>query len=734
MGSSLQEQIGVASGALHWDVGGFRLWQSSVPGVVLYVARELRLARESDRRYHAAVTQTRRWTKGSYEVTGGSALLGVFGDEDPLAFENEWVRVLLNKGYKEAPRPKFLPLPVRDVSVAATPGAGDGRPLPPPAGQTPSATLLFELTAGGAQAWPRAVLDKTTVSGSVRLSYTYPQMMPGASARVQVHGARVYTSLAATLHKAADGTLYGSFAAIGSAWNALVRDGAVTIALAGPGSAGGTAPADVGERLSEQAREKLFDVLFVGYQPPNPPAAGSGGSGDGTLYALRWRSPADAIDPGLTITVEGWTWLSASLEADLSALLGALDESYLHTTYAYASVPVTVAVAPFKAVSNVALSLDFGNVRAPEAPLFDAQGGTRQFLVTTERPETVQVAYRAKVAFKAATWPVVEIADSAALGPDGYAIVLKPEAWVRRHTLYMYVRAGNQIVHAPEDNPADYLAVTANYTAPYLPAPIRDAARITPAGPVELSYPVPPGSTPGRATLNVVGMVGGQMVSASQLALDENEDAVYLLVAGNKVQLVGKHAVTDESDALVGRLRAARARPLVVDGAGAADEEERDLDVSVDVSLIPQPTEVSCWAAALAMVVSARDFASTSPETVAEAAGMDVDTGYGWGDIQRAVATWNLVEEGPRSAMPGEWARLLEAWGPIWVVEVGAPYHAVVLAGVQGDGTPDGTWVTVVNPWPPGVGVVETKTFLDFDQEFGLGADAGAAMVHAVGE
>jgi hypothetical protein len=40
----------------------------------------------------------------------------------------------------------------------------------------------------------------------------------------------------------------------------------------------------------------------------------------------------------------------------------------------------------------------------------------------------------------------------------------------------------------------------------------------------------------------------------------------------------------------------------------------------------------------------------------------------------------------------------------------------------------------VVNPWPPGVGAVETKTFLDFDQEFGLGADAGAAMVHAVGE
>jgi hypothetical protein len=66
------------------------------------------------------------------------------------------------------------------------------------------------------------------------------------------------------------------------------------------------------------------------------------------------------------------------------------------------------------------------------------------------------------------------------------------------------------------------------------------------------------------------------------------------------------------------------------------------------------------------------------------------------------------------------------------VVEVGAPYHAVVLAGVQGDGTPEGTFVTVYNPWPPQVGAVETKSFLEFDQEFGLGAGADAAMVHAV--
>src|SRR5262249_13557914 len=133
-------------------------------------------------------------------------------------------------------------------------------------------------------------------------------------------------------------------------------------------------------------------------------------------------------------------------------------------------------------------------------------------------------------------------------------------------------------------------------------------------------------------------------------------------------------------------------------------EDTRDLDVTVDVSLIPQPTDVSCWAASLAMIVSARALVSIDPQTVVARAGMDIDTSYGWNEIQGAVTTWDLIEEGPRSAMPAEWARLLKQWGPIWVVEVGAPYHAVVLGGVRGDGTPEGTEVTIYNPWPPRVG------------------------------
>ena len=155
-----------------------------------------------------------------------------------------------------------------------------------------------------------------------------------------------------------------------------------------------------------------------------------------------------------------------------------------------------------------------------------------------------------------------------------------------------------------------------------------------------------------------------------------------------------------------------------------------NLSVNFSVPLVPQPTAVSCWAAALTMVVSNRDQASYAPQTIGEGASMDMDTGYGWSEISNAVSAWHLSTEGPVSAFPSYWAGLLESHGPIWIVEVGAPYHAVVVVGINGDGTAEGTTVTLNNPWPPNAGVVETKSFLAFDNEFGLGAGASAQIVH----
>jgi hypothetical protein len=720
MSSNLQEQFGVANSAAHWDVEGFRLWQSTEPGIILYVARDVRLARDGAGRYNATLTQTQRWHGGAYDVTGGSAALCVFADlpldsDAARRREDQWIRVVMNMGYKGSTRPRFLPLPVREVRLTVAMDASQGRVAEDSASKAESRSAVITLTSTGAREWIRAITDKAAISGGMRIAYTYPQMMPQVTATATMHGSRAYALLAAALPKAADGTLYGSAEDFRALWLSLVRNGAVEISVTD--SPKTDSRTDLIDRLSDEAREQFFDVLFTPFT--------------GSSYALRWRGLDDVSDFGMTIAVEGWTWLSASLNGELSALLEALDDSYIHATYDAVSVPVLMVVEPSPTVTTIAGSLDFGDVRAPEAPLFDTTGGTQQFLVSTTRPEAVTVTYRLKVNFKPANWPIVEAAGTAPLTADGFKVVVRPESWIRRHTVYMYVRNGSRIVPAAEVNPADYLTLTATYQAPYLASQIRTAARITQQGPIEFSYPVPPGAQPGNATLSAMGMIGGQLVRADLLDVHEADDALYLLVDGSKINLVGRNAVVSESDALVERLLQSNARPVVSNGPAPAAEDTRDLDVdvNVDVFLISQPTDVSCWAASLAMVVSARDSASTMPTTVAARAGMDVDTGYGWSDIRKAVSAWDLIEEGPRSAMPDEWGRLLKQWGPIWVVEVGAPYHAIVLAGLRGDGTPEGTDVTTYNPWPPGVGAIEQKTFLEFDREFGLGVGAGAAMV-----
>lgn len=48
MTSPLQEQIGVAATGTHWDVEGVRLWESTIPDVLLYLARDVRVSATLD--------------------------------------------------------------------------------------------------------------------------------------------------------------------------------------------------------------------------------------------------------------------------------------------------------------------------------------------------------------------------------------------------------------------------------------------------------------------------------------------------------------------------------------------------------------------------------------------------------------------------------------------------------------------------------------------------------------
>jgi hypothetical protein len=175
-----------------------------------------------------------------------------------------------------------------------------------------------------------------------------------------------------------------------------------------------------------------------------------------------------------------------------------------------------------------------------------------------------------------------------------------------------------------------------------------------------------------------------------------------------------------------------RIRDWVMAGVSATSGEgPKPLSVEQPVALVPQPTNTSCWAASLAMIASWRDKRSYSADEIALAAGMNTVDGYGWPGISSAVSHWGMNQTAPASAMPRYWAELLENRGPLWVVEIGGPYHAIVLAGIRGDGTAKGTLCKVYNPWPPNAGNIENAlSFEDFAEEFGLGAGAGARIVH----
>jgi len=121
----------------------------------------------------------------------------------------------------------------------------------------------------------------------------------------------------------------------------------------------------------------------------------------------------------------------------------------------------------------------------------------------------------------------------------------------------------------------------------------------------------------------------------------------------------------------------------------------------------------------------------SSAEEVCDATGMSVDGSYGWDEIRQAVSTLGLNEVGAACGGPDFFAPML-ANGPLWIVEVGAPYHAVVVTGMYSDADTmewDNTTVTVNNPWPPGSGAVEDKAFADFANEYELGSGAKAQIV-----
>ncbi|MGB0065366.1 MAG: papain-like cysteine protease family protein [Terracidiphilus sp.] len=165
-----------------------------------------------------------------------------------------------------------------------------------------------------------------------------------------------------------------------------------------------------------------------------------------------------------------------------------------------------------------------------------------------------------------------------------------------------------------------------------------------------------------------------------------------------------------------------------------------------DVELINQPTGMSCWAASAAMVVGWRDKVSLDPAAIASGAGQwaAFTNGLNPADIPTLATAWGLAQEPGQCYNANGLLQLLQTYGPLWVGAEVPGLHAIVVTGIYGDGTPDGTYVRINDPWDrdpgtpgnPGAylsthdhGSQYVLTLTQFSQEYDAAAtDAGLTV------
>ena len=144
------------------------------------------------------------------------------------------------------------------------------------------------------------------------------------------------------------------------------------------------------------------------------------------------------------------------------------------------------------------------------------------------------------------------------------------------------------------------------------------------------------------------------------------------------------------------------------------------------VTLVPQWTTATCWSAALSMLLGGGP-ACMSPGT---ATADPTDGLYNDSDLSRPENTRKFADSyGLTLLHAASWtaeglAGLLRAHGPLmmnllwnapgYLAGVGSSGHMLIIAGIRGDGTEDGSTIRIYDPWPVGKGSIYSLSYGPF--------------------
>lgn len=579
MSNFLKQEYGVAMSGVKWEIGNFKLWQSTDPNIILFTPTQPVLAKNRDGRYQFGVTQFRQQVDDTYKITGGSAIFTItsaiqFDEGEFEALKEQWLSEMRASDARNLvpQNPRFIPLNVRNGSAQLMINPVSGEPNDALL-DTNIGTLggynsfLVHLTELGAQEWVHGVRTKSIVPVGVKVKYEYLRMMPTIGAQVKVHGERVFRHFSMDIDVSVDTFWYGGSAKIEAAWEKMIREGAIEITFHGAGL-----DPDLEELRQElvttfanQAREQLFNTLFEPTPEVDDAQAGdTSGLFGGANFAFKWRKETDITDLTLDIKFEGWTWLTASMDADVTSLIKSLDESYINEVNTQMSAPASISVDADPLLENVALSWSASEGKAPESPIFGRTGGQEQYTVTSQDINNVKIDYLAKVNFTRSDWPIVTTSGSAKIKDGGNQIMIKPSSWIGRTMIEIIVVDEFGFPRFPTMD--DMVIINLSYVGDHLPRPLRSSARLEPFGPLTFEYPLSPSGEVGKAKFSAFAMVDGRLIRSSNLDINVEEEMIVVTVAPTGIEVLSSsNSATGESalQSPAQRLIAAGGRPVI---------------------------------------------------------------------------------------------------------------------------------------------------------------------------
>ena len=135
------------------------------------------------------------------------------------------------------------------------------------------------------------------------------------------------------------------------------------------------------------------------------------------------------------------------------------------------------------------------------------------------------------------------------------------------------------------------------------------------------------------------------------------------------------------------------------------------IEIDHPVTMRAQHYDMGCWAAAAAMVLDRDMSVGTNDASLGTSFGLMPELE----NVERFVSQFGWSVESPPGD-PRGLASILRA-GPIWIAgtvirEDGSQGgHVVVISGAWGDGTPEGTYIRIHDPWPVNHGAVAICTY-----------------------